>query len=1235
MDDIAKKITTLLLCFMLVIMQFAPAYAQDESKEADGKAEPAVQESEEAAEEEDAKEEVTEEVPETEEASEDAAAVKESGSIVEDAGAKEKVSEETDAPDDTLSPAFKAQIIDTGCVMIIVDVPEGAFSEKVTARGSRVSSESVKDTIEQELGESAGSISAVDISFHTEDGTELEPLKPVTVRVNAYGIDAGSYRVVHIKDSGRTEVVASSDDSSFSFKTDSFSIYTIVGDDDGTVRRTYNFYNGDELVDTQIVKNGDKLVEPSVPSSGKEGEMFLGWSSDDGATFQEFDKAISDIDESADRDETVDLYACFDAALAVIFYDRHGYVLETVYGKTGDEVSVDDVEFELMAGEYVSGWTTSSDNTPEGAVSGSVTIIDKNIELYPIVENVHWIIFHDKDLDDDPSIPSHVDPYYLKEEEKTSKPEDPTRPGYDFGKWTTDEEGTDKFDFGNELTKDTVLYAQWDPEEAEYQLLVWEESLVNQQYVEGNYALSEHYTRSAPSGSEVTLTEEDPLIQEIIGKTAHRYHELSKIDGPAVVKGDGTTVLNIYLDLKVYKVEFRAMPEVYIRDGLYVDGGVFSYENIAIDRAYYYDNVYGKLSFTFDHDGMEYRDYDVYTIEARFGEDITSRWPDYNTGTWGYGEDATDDFKQSWDPVLEKLQNYEWMTNDINSLSHRLSGYATRQTNMAAHMINDDGSDTMHLWLYFAVNGDVKGANYWLENVGDSEYSRSEKYSQTLIAGLKLRAKQLDGFTVVGSATDPDTPEGYDPSGEYDGRYEFHFYYTRNRYPLRFYNYNKIEKEYTADEAIKYEAPLEQYDYTPNRPAALPDEYVFGGWYTTEQCFDGTEFSFDGAIMPVDGLTLYAKWAAPEYTVSFDSNGGTEVPSQTVDYGKQVMRPEAPVREGFTFGGWIKGSSPFNFNTEIYADTKLTARWLSDESIEIVYDAGEHGSKPPADENKYADVSRARIQYSPNVDDGYRFVGWKCGDDVYYPGSLFTVRSADAEKVEDKLYRITLHAVYEKDVPEVRVIYYRNHPGISDGDEAYALTEYMPNNDSIRLAKPGELSFEGGIKAPRGWHFLYWAEKPDGSGRHYEPGDIVAADFNGDNVLYAIWEADECTITYDPNGGIFRESKSPTDISVHAGDVITIAEAPTRKGYTFLYWEGSEYYPGDKYTVEGNHTFTAVWEKYEETLDPDNPSKPGPGRSGHTPKTGDASDISGLLSMMILCIIMLTGIELRRRKDMR
>ena len=76
------------------------------------------------------------------------------------------------------------------------------------------------------------------------------------------------------------------------------------------------------------------------------------------------------------------------------------------------------------------------------------------------------------------------------------------------------------------------------------------------------------------------------------------------------------------------------------------------------------------------------------------------------------------------------------------------------------------------------------------------------------------------------------------------------------------------------------------------------------------------------------------------------------------------------------------------------------------------------------------------------------------------------------------------------------------------------------------------------------------------------------------------------TITYDANRGRFADGKRIKTEEHSLGANIQIMEAPTRRGYTFKYWKGSEYQPGDPYTVKDHHTFVAQWEKDEKTPQP-------------------------------------------------
>ena len=102
--------------------------------------------------------------------------------------------------------------------------------------------------------------------------------------------------------------------------------------------------------------------------------------------------------------------------------------------------------------------------------------------------------------------------------------------------------------------------------------------------------------------------------------------------------------------------------------------------------------------------------------------------------------------------------------------------------------------------------------------------------------------------------------------------------------------------------------------------------------------------------------------------------------------------------------------------------------------------------------------------------------------------------------------------------------------------------------------------------------------------------------------------------------------------------MITIHEEPVREGYEFLYWKGSKYQPGDSYTVEGDHTFTAIWlAESEDDPDkpdkPDNPSNPDKPKKQHGVNTGDDSGIMGFLGIFGASVLGFFALLFRRRRE--
>ena len=98
---------------------------------------------------------------------------------------------------------------------------------------------------------------------------------------------------------------------------------------------------------------------------------------------------------------------------------------------------------------------------------------------------------------------------------------------------------------------------------------------------------------------------------------------------------------------------------------------------------------------------------------------------------------------------------------------------------------------------------------------------------------------------------------------------------------------------------------------------------------------------------------------------------------------------------------------------------------------------------------------------------------------------------------------------------------------------------------------------------------------------------------------------DRLRIRYNPNGGHWNDNS--TDILTYyydRGNIITLINPPTREGYRFLYWKGSAYQPGDKYTVVDDHMFVAQWEKI------------GTKASRSNPKTGLES-VAGIVCTLV------------------
>lgn len=104
---------------------------------------------------------------------------------------------------------------------------------------------------------------------------------------------------------------------------------------------------------------------------------------------------------------------------------------------------------------------------------------------------------------------------------------------------------------------------------------------------------------------------------------------------------------------------------------------------------------------------------------------------------------------------------------------------------------------------------------------------------------------------------------------------------------------------------------------------------VFVDWYKEAACTN--VWDFDKEIVKKN-TTLYAKWADKQFTVSFETNGGSPIEPQAVADGGKITRPAPPKKDGFAFENWYKESTfvqVYDFSVAVTGDMTLYAKWTA------------------------------------------------------------------------------------------------------------------------------------------------------------------------------------------------------------------------------------------------------------------------------------------------------------------
>lgn len=304
----------------------------------------------------------------------------------------------------------------------------------------------------------------------------------------------------------------------------SISVFSISPDTGNTTYYTYEFYVNDKKVDTQIVKNGDTLLEPQVEAQS--GKVFTGWNPV---------VSFGTVSGLTGENTTIRVNAVFADGYYVTFLTTEGNVLCTVSVKPNETLGKWPAEVENYqpAKQRVTGWKNGSASFTTG------TAVTANVTLTPECVNCYWVTF-------DTQGGSGVASRYVDSGESLSLTEvtEPSRSGYTFKGWSRTPNGEIITSVTPEA--DTILYAVWDAATVNYTVAYWGENANDEKFE--TFLCSE--TKTAPTGESVTGP--TTLPDSFTNRAYFTYED----SDTATVAADGSTVINVRYARNTYSVTF-------------------------------------------------------------------------------------------------------------------------------------------------------------------------------------------------------------------------------------------------------------------------------------------------------------------------------------------------------------------------------------------------------------------------------------------------------------------------------------------------------------------------------------------------------------------------------------------------------------------------------------------------------------------------------------------------------
>ena len=518
-------------------------------------------------------------------------------------------------------------------------------------------------------------------------------------------------------------------------------------------------------------------------------------------------------------------------------------------------------------------------------------------------------------------------------------------------------------------------------------------------------------------------------------------------------------------------------------------------------NVYYKRNVYEVKFFKV----RSTSEYTSLRITAKYGAAIGDKWPTYDgSSTWATQKNGSGPYQV----------NIDTMPLNGATFYGPKTGYGSETAHYYVEVLPGESGTTT-----------VGGKSYKLHH---SDTSPGTGYTVTAEDQYPIT-----GFT-FNSGVSTKIKADYDNA---------RFYYTRNTYNIIYMNGGSEVTSYRESVLYEQAIPASANKAAPTPPVGK-EKYIFLGWYDDPA---GQHIhSFSGTMGP-QNITVYAHWVAPTVSgvayITMEGTGGQQ--DLTIPYGgtideSMLPNPQEPAGEGWTFAGWATKNGdtymPFHFSTKIYENIELYPYYTNKSSYTVTYT---DGKDTVTDMKRYASGAHADVQANSfAVPEGKVFLGWAETADgavKYQPNDKLRMNAS-----------VTLYAVWGDKDAVVSLTYKAN-----GGSGADHVEKEIVNNGLVTL-------WDGSGFSRTGYSLDGWSTDPNAASAEYKTGSTARVDSTGDNILYAVWKANNDTAykvefyCEQTNGAYTLAKTEPRTGTTDA----TVSVNPTDKEYgtpTYVY----------------------------------------------------------------------------------